>query len=60
MSLKSVISAGTIAAILTIVTLAVPTSANAGPITDQVSATVVLGTGSVGLQHECGFCGLGD
>lgn len=63
MSLKSVISAGSIAAIATIVTLAAPTSANAvtpAPATDQVSATALLGSGGIAMHHDCGFCGLGD
>lgn len=64
MSLKSVISAGTTAAALTLVAfVAVPTSASAATPRTQTTPpypstpiTIVIGIG--GMHHDCGFCGL--
>ncbi len=63
MSFRSVISAGTVAAVLTIATIAAPTSANAaapGPdsAAQHGSASATGESHGSVMNHECGFCGL--
>ena len=64
MSLRSVISAGTAAALTLVAFCAVPTAAGATPADFHRAAgtgsPVVIVVGIGGKHHDCGFCGLGD